>query len=115
MTREQILRAAELIQPLDEGAIVNFIEIGSEGCVLRTVVPGPMRGPGTYLISRDGVAVAHDGEVHRCTCYFKRRSFLDRVIIHAPDCPTRRSSYRLIWIKGTAVTEWLRFKAKWET
>ena len=63
MTAAQILTAAALVGDMAADEVVDLHEIGSEGCVLRTIVPGPLRGHGSWIISRDGVAVSWDGEV----------------------------------------------------
>ena len=60
MTRAQITTAAELLRDTAADHIVDLHEIGSEGVVLRTIVPGPLRGPGTWLIGRDGIAQSYD-------------------------------------------------------
>jgi hypothetical protein len=63
VTAAQITMAARIIEDLAADDIVDLREIGSEGCVLRTIVPGPLRGQGTWLIARDGVAQAWNGEI----------------------------------------------------
>lgn len=63
MTAAQIFTAAKIIEGFDPDEIVDLREIGSEGCVLRTIVPGPLRGQGTWLIARDGVAQSWDGRI----------------------------------------------------
>lgn len=51
MNAAQILRAASICEGLEAKTIVDLIEIGSEGAVLR--VPGL---GARYLIARDGTA-----------------------------------------------------------
>jgi hypothetical protein len=63
VTAAQIEVAAFLTSVLESDEIVDLREIGSEGCVLRTIVPGPYRGQGSWLIARDGSAVSWDGQL----------------------------------------------------
>jgi hypothetical protein len=60
MTRAQVATADWLLADTPADQIVDLREIGSEGVVLRTIVPGPLRGPGTWLIARNGVAQSYD-------------------------------------------------------
>lgn len=60
MTKAQISTANALLADIPPDQIVDLHEMGSEGCVLRTVVPGPIRGPGSWLIGRNGDAQNYD-------------------------------------------------------
>lgn len=65
MTRAMLAQAADLTKKLLSETVIDFHEIGSEGAVLRTVVPGPIRGPGSWLIARDGSACSYEGEIRK--------------------------------------------------
>lgn len=66
MTAAQIRMANRILdhESVFNDAVVDMREIGSEGTVLRTKVPGPIRGEGSWLIARNGDAQSYDtGEV----------------------------------------------------